>query len=123
MTNPGPASVGHGRGRNHRRPVSLLLVEGDDRIRLSLAMALGDEGYAVTACETAERALAGFDRSTGEVVLVDLMLPGMDGFECLRQLHLSSDLPIVVVSTRQNTVPRAVRPGSDPSPALQSLSS
>lgn len=95
--------------------VSLLLIEDDDRIRLSLAMALEDEGYEVTACETAERALEGFDPSTVEVVLVDLMLPGMDGFECIRQLRRSSDLPIVVVSAREDThdIVAALEAGAD----------
>ena len=81
----------------------VLLIEDDDRIRLSLAMALEDEGYTVRAVATAEEGLAEHRRSPADNVLVDLMLPGMDGYECIRQLRRDGDVPIVVVSARDDT--------------------
>lgn len=92
---------------------SLLIVEDDDRIRLALRLALEDEGYAVREAGSAEQAL-----TLGEVpdlVLVDLTLPGMDGFDCIRELRRDSDVPIVVVSAREDThdVVAALEAGAD----------
>ncbi|MEU4214207.1 response regulator transcription factor [Actinoplanes sp. NPDC026623] len=82
---------------------SVLLIEDDDRIRLSLTMALEDEGYTVRAVATAEEGLTSQRSQPADTVLVDLMLPGMDGFECIRQLRREDDVPIVVVSARDDT--------------------
>jgi DNA-binding response OmpR family regulator len=94
---------------------SLLLVEDDDRIRLALTMALEDDGYQVAAFDTAERALSAFRIAPADAVLVDLMLPGMDGFECIRQLRRESGVPIVVVSARDDThdIVAALEAGAD----------
>jgi DNA-binding response OmpR family regulator len=82
---------------------SVLLIEDDDRIRLSLTMALEDEGYAARGVATGEEGLAEQRRDPADTVLVDLMLPGMDGFECIRQLRRDDDVPIIVVSARDDT--------------------
>ncbi|MEV4704325.1 response regulator transcription factor [Actinoplanes sp. NPDC049316] len=82
---------------------SVLLIEDDDRIRLSLSMALEDEGYTAHAVATAEEGLEAQRNDPADTVLVDLMLPGMDGFECIRQLRRVDDVPIIVVSARDDT--------------------
>ena len=82
---------------------AVLLIEDDDRIRLSLAMALEDEGYQTHAVATAEEGLDRQRRQPADAVLVDLMLPGMDGFECIRQLRRTDDVPVIVVSARDDT--------------------
>ncbi|UQU61297.1 response regulator transcription factor [Couchioplanes caeruleus] len=82
---------------------SVLLIEDDDRIRLSLTMALEDEGYTAHAVATAEEGLVAQRSDPADTVLVDLMLPGMDGFECIRQLRRVDDVPIIVVSARDDT--------------------
>lgn len=82
---------------------AVLLIEDDDRIRLSLAMALEDEGYQTHAVATAEEGLDMQRRQPADAVLVDLMLPGMDGFECIRQLRRTDDVPVIVVSARDDT--------------------
>jgi DNA-binding response OmpR family regulator len=100
----------------HDRAVtSLLLVEDDDRIRLALSMALEDEGYRVTSVETAEQGLEALHAELPDVLLVDLMLPGMDGFECIRQVRRAADIPIVVVSAREDThdIVAALEAGAD----------
>ncbi len=93
----------------------MLVVEDDDRIRLSLTLALEDEGYDVTAVGTAEQGLAAFRAAPVETVLVDLMLPGMDGFDCIRELRKGSDVAIVVVSARDDThdIVAALEAGAD----------
>lgn len=97
---PGPAAA---RGRQTAWVPTVLVVEDDDRIRLSLQMALEDEGYHVAAVASAELALLHQQATPADVVLVDLMLPGMDGFDCIRELRRLGDMPIVVVSARNDT--------------------
>ena len=96
-------------------PSRLLVVEDDDRIRVSLQMALEDEGYDVDAVPTGELALARLREHPVDVVLLDLMLPGIDGFDCLRELRRTSDVPVVVVSAREDThdIVAALEAGAD----------
>ena len=94
---------------------AVLVIEDDDRIRLSLQMALEDEGYATRCAGTAEEGLDRQRREPADTVLVDLMLPGLDGFDCIRQLRRHDDVPIVVVSARGDThdVVAALEAGAD----------
>jgi DNA-binding response OmpR family regulator len=94
---------------------TVLVIEDDDRIRLSLVMALQEEGYAAVGAPTAEEALAVQHREPSDTVLVDLMLPGIDGFECIRQLRRTDDVPIVVISAREDThdIVAALEAGAD----------
>jgi DNA-binding response OmpR family regulator len=94
---------------------AVLLIEDDDRIRLSLAMALEDEGYTAHAVATAEEGLTAQRRYRADTVLIDLMLPGMDGYECIRQMRRDDDVPIVVVSARDDThdIVAALEAGAD----------
>lgn len=91
------------------------MIEDDDRIRLSLSLALEDEGYQVRSAETAEEGLDQQRREPADTVLVDLMLPGIDGFDCIRQLRQDSDVPIIVVSARDDThdIVAALEAGAD----------
>jgi DNA-binding response OmpR family regulator len=82
---------------------TILLVEDDERIRTSMRLALEDEGYEIREAGTGEEALGSFERKGADVVLIDLMLPGMDGFECCRALRRVSDVPIVMVTARTDT--------------------
>lgn len=81
----------------------VLVVEDDPAIRSSLTMALEDEGYEVLAAADAEAGLARLAEQPCDVVLVDLMLPGMDGFELTRRIRHGSGMPIIVVSARSDT--------------------
>ena len=93
----------------------MLIVEDDDRIRLSLKLALEDEGYRVSGVATAEQGLQHQKQRPAETVLVDLMLPGMDGFDCIRGLRRLGDAAIVVVSAREDThdIVAALEAGAD----------
>ncbi|WP_422735720.1 response regulator transcription factor [Micromonospora sp. WMMD729] len=94
---------------------AVLLIEDDDRIRLALLLALEDEGYEAVGAATAEEGLRAQRRSPADYVLVDLMLPGLDGFECIRQIRRDDDVPIVVVSARDDTqdIVAALEAGAD----------
>ena len=82
---------------------SVLIVEDDERIRSALTMALEDEGFAVSGAGSGEEALSKVVVSSPDMIILDLMLPGMDGFEACRRLRRISDVPIVVVSARSDT--------------------
>jgi two-component system response regulator MtrA len=81
----------------------LLLVEDDERIRLALGLALADEGCEVVEAASGEEALELLASSSVDVVLLDLMLPGVDGLEVCRTLRSQGDLPIIIVTARTDT--------------------
>lgn len=81
----------------------VLLVEDDERIRASTRLALEDEGYEVAEAASGESGLEQFSGHAADVVLIDLMLPGMDGFECCRQLRRTSAVPVIMVTARTDT--------------------
>ena len=81
----------------------ILTVEDDERIRTAVRMALEDEGWEVLEAETGEDAVDLFGNGPTDVVLIDLMLPGMDGFEVCRSIRRTSDVPIVMVTARADT--------------------
>ncbi len=97
------------------RVSGVLVIEDDDRIRRSLVLALEDEGYTVRGSATAEEGLAAHRAEPADAILVDLMLPGIDGFECVRQLRRDGDATIVVVSARDDThdIVAALEAGAD----------
>jgi len=81
----------------------ILTIEDDERIRTAMRLALEDEGYVVDEADSGETALERFAEAPADVVLIDLMLPGIDGFEVCRSLRRSSDVPIVMVTARTDT--------------------
>jgi DNA-binding response OmpR family regulator len=82
---------------------SILAVEDDERIRTAVRLALEDEGWDVEEAESGERALDVFGGGPFDVVLIDLMLPGIDGFELCRSVRRNSDVPIIMVTARTDT--------------------
>ena len=81
----------------------ILVVEDDERIRSSMRLALEGEGYEVKDAASGEEGLDLFAEAPTDVALIDLMLPGMDGFECCRALRRSSAVPIIIVTARADT--------------------
>jgi DNA-binding response OmpR family regulator len=81
----------------------ILAVEDDERIRSAVKLALEDEGWIVDEAESGEEAIEKFARCNPDVVLIDIMLPGMDGFELCRTLRRTSDVPVVMVTARNDT--------------------
>jgi YD repeat-containing protein len=81
----------------------ILIIEDDDRIRESLRLMFEGEGYGVDRAASAEDGIESFRRLASDVAIVDIMLPGMSGIEACRTLRSISDVPIVVVSARDDT--------------------
>ncbi|MGH9044329.1 MAG: response regulator [Acidimicrobiales bacterium] len=81
----------------------ILVVEDDERIRSSMRLALEEEGYDVDDVASGEEALDHFAAQGPDVALIDLMLPGMDGFECCRAMRRQSAVPIIIVTARTDT--------------------
>jgi DNA-binding response OmpR family regulator len=81
----------------------ILTVEDDERIRTAVKLALEDEGWTVEEAGTGEDALEVFQREPTDVVLIDIMLPGIDGFDVCRSVRRLSDVPIIMVTARADT--------------------
>ncbi len=82
---------------------SLLFIEDDDAIRLALSMALEDEGYEVREAPDGKSGLAAFGEREPDLVLLDLRLPDMSGFEVCRSLRATSIVPIIIVTAQMDT--------------------
>jgi len=81
----------------------ILTVEDDERIRTAVKLALEDEGWEVIESDNGEDALLKFGQQPADVVLIDIMLPGIDGFDVCRSIRRASDVPIVMVTARADT--------------------
>ncbi len=90
-------------GDNTGVGTTILTVEDDERIRTSVRLALEDEGWSVEESDTGEDAINKFGQIDADVVLIDIMLPGIDGFEVCRSIRRQSDVPIVMVTARADT--------------------
>ena len=82
----------------------MLLVEDDDSIRELTGAGLAAAGYRVEPAADGREALARFARSPPDVVVLDVMLPEVDGYEVCRRIRESSQVPIVMLSARTDTV-------------------
>jgi DNA-binding response OmpR family regulator len=82
---------------------SLLFIEDDDQIRLALRLALEDEGYEVREAADGRTGLAVFHADEPDLVLLDLRLPDMSGFDVCRALRAMSIVPIVMVTAQTDT--------------------
>ena len=93
----------------------LLLVEDDAAIRGALIRALTERGHAVTSMPTAMAALQHLLASPPDLILLDLGLPDVSGFEALRMVRAVSSVPVVVVTARddETDIIRVLDAGAD----------
>ncbi|HNS39022.1 MAG: response regulator transcription factor [Anaerolineae bacterium] len=80
---------------------TILVVEDEERIRQFLQRGLGFEGYRVQAAADGPTALELARENPPDLVLLDLMLPGMDGLEVCRRLRAVSDVPILMLTAKE----------------------
>ncbi len=86
----------------------VLVVEDEASYSEALSYVLRKEGFDVAVAETGPDALLEFDRSGADIVLLDLMLPGLSGTEVCRQLRQTSSVPIIMVSAKDTEVDKVV---------------
>ncbi|MDP5181779.1 response regulator transcription factor [Blastococcus sp. BMG 814] len=82
---------------------SVLIIEDDPRIRRMLQLTLQREGLEVTEAATGEDGLARLGETSFDVILLDLMLPGKDGFEVCREIRRSSNVPVIMLTARSDS--------------------
>jgi DNA-binding response OmpR family regulator len=86
----------------------LLIIDDDTRLSAMLNDYLSGNGYKVRAVDTARAGLADLVRNPADVVILDVMLPDLDGFEALRRIRASSDVPILMLTAKGDETDRIV---------------
>jgi two-component system response regulator RegX3 len=86
----------------------VLVVEDEESFSDALSYMLRREGYEVEVAGTGTEALQSFDRAGADLVLLDLMLPGLSGTEVCRELRSRSHVPIIMVTARDSEVDKVV---------------
>ena len=82
----------------------VLLIEDDESVRNGIRLALTYQGLSVEAVGTGEDGLAAVAASPPDVVVLDLMLPRLDGFEVCRRIRAGGDLPIIMLTARSDDI-------------------
>ena len=86
----------------------ILVVEDQAVVRATVRAALERDGFAVTECEDGSRVEAEVDRIAPELVVLDVGLPGEDGLSVLRNLRRRSDLPVLILTARDDEFDRVL---------------
>ncbi len=104
---PAPLRCDADRGEQH--PVTrVLVVEDEESYSDALAYLLRKEGFEVAIAATGPDALTEFERGGADIVLLDLMLPGIPGTEVCRQIRQTSNVPVIMVSAKDDEVDKVV---------------
>ena len=86
----------------------VLVVEDEESYSDALSYMLRKEGFEVSLASTGPDALSEFDRTGADIVLLDLMLPGLPGTEVCRRIRATSNVPIIMVSAKDTEVDKVV---------------
>jgi len=81
----------------------ILLVDDDPNISHLVQLYLEKEGFDVTLADRGDTALSSFRRMPPHLILLDVMLPGMDGWQVVRQVRQSSQIPIIMLTAKDET--------------------
>lgn len=81
----------------------VLVVEDDQAVRALLRLLLEDEGFDVVEAATGDEAVGRFDASSVDLVLLDVRLPGINGFDVCRHIRRHSSTPIIMVTAQQDS--------------------
>lgn len=93
----------------------ILVVDDDEALSEMIGIVLRNDGFEPTFCADGSQALAALRSARPDLVLLDLMLPGMDGIEVCRAIRAESDTPIVMLTAKSDTsdVVRGLESGAD----------
>jgi two-component system response regulator RegX3 len=86
----------------------ILVVEDEESFSEALGYLLGREGFDVTLADTGTKAIEEFDRVGADLVLLDLMLPGLSGTEVCKQLRQRSAVPIIMLTAKDAEIDKVV---------------
>ncbi|QBJ95735.1 response regulator transcription factor [Rhodococcus sp. ABRD24] len=86
----------------------VLIVEDEESLADPLAFLLRKEGFETTVVGDGPSALAEFDRCGADIVLLDVMLPGMSGTDVCKQLRAKSSVPVIMVTARDSEIDKVV---------------
>jgi two-component system response regulator RegX3 len=86
----------------------ILIVEDEESYSDPLSYLLRREGYEVAIAETGPAALAQFDKNGADLVLLDLMLPGLSGVDVCRQLRQRSSVPVIMLTAKDSEIDKVV---------------
>ena len=86
----------------------ILIVEDEESYSDPLSYLLRREGYEVSVAETGPAALAQFDKNGADLVLLDLMLPGLSGVDVCRQLRQRSSVPVIMLTAKDSEIDKVV---------------
>jgi len=86
----------------------ILVVEDEESYSDPLSYLLRREGYEVAVAETGPSALAQFDKNGADLVLLDLMLPGLSGVDVCRQLRQRSTVPVIMLTAKDSEIDKVV---------------
>jgi DNA-binding response OmpR family regulator len=82
----------------------LLLIEDDESVRTGLELALGRQGHRVVTAATGEAGLERWREQRPDLIVLDVMLPGIDGFEVCRRIRRTDSLPIILLTARNDDI-------------------
>jgi DNA-binding response OmpR family regulator len=87
---------------------TVLVVDDDEHIRELASLYLQKEGFAVTAASDGHAALDGLGRATPSLIILDLMMPGMSGYDVCKHVRSLSNVPIIMLTARDDDVDKIV---------------
>jgi two-component system KDP operon response regulator KdpE len=93
----------------------LLLIDDDKRLTDAIALYLRRSGYTISVAHDGPSGLSSFHDAQPDLIILDVMMPGMDGWEVCRRLRQSSDVPIIMLTARADETDRVIglRLGAD----------
>jgi two-component system response regulator RegX3 len=86
----------------------ILVVEDETSFSEALSYLLGREGFDVSVADSGTRAIEEFDRHGADLILLDLMLPGLSGTEVCRQIRSKSNVPIIMLTAKDAEIDKVV---------------
>ena len=86
----------------------VLVVEDEESFSDALSYMLRKEGFEVAVCPTGPDAIEAFDRNGADLVLLDLMLPGLPGSEVCRSLRERSSVPVIMLTAKDSEIDKVV---------------
>lgn len=94
---------------------TILVVDDDEALAEMVGIVLSQEGYESVFCTAGDQAVEAFEQHQPELVLLDLMLPGMNGIEVCTELRKVTEVPIIMLTAKSDTedVVKGLEAGAD----------